>query len=227
MNMYNNVNRNKSVFMKRKGLGFKPWKDRERGGIGMGESGEGPTKVDMTGSAKTPTGPTRVDEKKQVLQQSPSPTRTIVKVKGKINTRCCVGGLLVISGPYVGRLMPIYLGGNLVGRDERCEVSLPNDGEISAKQVRIEYFSLTNVYHLTHAEGSQSTYVMEADAKLSEKKNWRPLSGEWELGHGDYVRLSPVTTVRFISACDALFAWPEPEASADEEIAYRNPSAEI
>lgn len=213
--MSNNVRKNKSIVMKRRGLGLGRQTPQQ-------PPRDDSTKVNVGGS-KTPTGPTQVG-KQQESEKSSGPQRTVVK--GRANTRCCVGGLLVVSGPYVGQFKPIYMGGNLVGRDEKCEVSLPNDAEISSKQVRIEYFSLANVYQLTRADGSQSTYVMDAEEDLNENKNWRPLSNAMELSFGDYVRLSPVTKVRFIAACDEVFAWAEPKAQPEEDRAYRNPSME-
>lgn len=204
--MSNNVRQNKSIVMKKKGLGM------GRQTPPMPRGNDAPTRVNV--GAKTPTDPTHVDNKQAPAPApAPAPQRTVVK--GKANTRCCVGGLLVVSGPYVGLFKPIFMGGNLVGRSETCEASFPNDAEISSAQVRIDYFSKTNQYVISPNGGSQSTYL-----------NGEPLVGPASVSYGDMVELSPATTVRFITACDEYFAWAEPKPQADEERAYRNPSRE-
>ncbi len=112
---------------------------------------------------------------------------------------CCVGWLLVITGPMKGKSYSISNGRNSVGRSVGNKVVLPADDGISrTAQVYVVYDPEENVYVLTPGDGS-------AIARL----NGQRLDAVSELRHGDIIALSKKTMLRFIPACDAAFKWED------------------
>ena len=109
----------------------------------------------------------------------------------------CVGWLLAVSGPMKGKSFTLGEGRNSVGRGSSNKVVLATDDGISRNsQVFVVYDPEENVYMITPGDGS-------AIARLNGKR----LDTAASLAHGDMIKLSKKTVLRFIPACDNVFRW--------------------
>lgn len=117
---------------------------------------------------------------------------------GEIDDEFCVGWLLCISGPLVGRSFILKNGRNSVGRSISNRIALGEvDPSISGKaQIYVVYDPEENAYAIAPGEGSAITRL-----------NGKRLDVPGELKWGDFITLSKKTSLRFIPACDARFRW--------------------
>lgn len=125
----------------------------------------------------------------------------------ELDTKCCVGWLLVVKGPELGVSKELHPCWNNIGRSLKADISIHADSKISGMQVRVNYVEQLNKYYIVpHGESSQNTMV-----------NGAPLLGSQELKCGDIIDLSKDTQLRFIPACDEKFVW----CPAGEEKTWR------
>lgn len=125
----------------------------------------------------------------------------------EMDMTCCVGWLMVVTGPERGIGKELHSCWNDVGRSEEADVILRGDASISKLQVRVNYVEEFNRYYiLPHPKSSKNTMV-----------NGEPLLQQQELKHGDIINMSKTTQLRFIPACDAKFVW----CASGEEKSWR------
>lgn len=142
---------------------------------------------------------TATHEHSRALDDGVSDTTTF----GEIDDDFCVGWLLCVSGPMVGRSFSLKNGRNSVGRSSSNRISMGDiDTAISAKaQLYVVYDPEENAYAIAPGEGSAITRL-----------NGKRLDMSAELKWGDFITLSKKTCLRFIPACDARFRWVTEES---------------
>jgi len=109
-----------------------------------------------------------------------------------------VGWLVAVSGPMKGKSFPLGPGQNQVGREASNRVCLPEDPGISRRgHVVITYDPRRNRF--SARPGTEGSGIADLNDELLEIPT--------TLAHGDKLRLSEETTLRFIPFCDADFSW--------------------
>lgn len=108
------------------------------------------------------------------------------------------GWLVAISGPQKGRGYPLCYGRNLVGKSPACAVCLTHDDDIADKQLTIRYKESTHAFIVKEHDDSTRISVINGSVEPDEYVS---------LCDGDTIKLSPATTLRFVSFCDTDFSW--------------------
>lgn len=112
--------------------------------------------------------------------------------------RYCVGWLLQISGPEIGKSYEIYSGRNMIGRGERDDVYVRSDVTVSRSQAVVTYDPEENEYSIAPGSGHAIT-------RLNKKR----IDFAAELRSGDVIALSKKSVFRFIPACGEDFRWDD------------------
>lgn len=109
-----------------------------------------------------------------------------------------VGWLVAVSGPMKGKSFPLGPGQNQVGREASNRVCLPEDPGVSRRgHVVITYDPRRNRF--SARPGTEGSGIADLNDDLLEIPT--------TLAHGDVLRLSDETSLRFIPFCDASFVW--------------------
>ena len=116
-----------------------------------------------------PTGSTKVTPEFQRPAQATGATaRTTIRhnsammggnVKPGDPGRKLVGFLVTYNRTPMGKAYNIYEGRNYVGRDASCEISVPDDTQMSGKHMLIRYLSGNNKFSFRDEMSSNGTYV--------------------------------------------------------------------
>lgn len=135
-----------------------------------------------------PTGSTRVAQNvKPQAQETARPqagnvgARTIIRrnpammgaaVKPGDDGRKLVGFLVTYNRTPMGKAFNIYEGRNYVGRDADCDVSIPDDNQMSGKHLLIRYLSGNNKFSFKDEMSSNGTYVNKELLDEGELQNY-------------------------------------------------------
>ena len=134
-----------------------------------------------------PTGSTRVSPSvRQQAQEAPSQgqnggARTTIRrnpammggaVKPGDNGRKLVGFLVTYNRTPMGKAFNIYEGRNYVGRDASCDISIPDDNQMSGKHMLIRYLSGNNKFSFKDEMSSNGTYINKELLDEGELQNY-------------------------------------------------------
>lgn len=110
-----------------------------------------------------------------------------------------LGWLVAITGPLKGKSFTIGYGFNTVGRDRDCQISLEGDNTISRRQIIIYYRKKQRQFYVEKApESTQMTEMSDGDIVTSVPT---------EITAGEILKMSGLTTLRFIPFCGEDFTW--------------------
>lgn len=91
--------------------------------------------------------------------------------------RKLVGFLVTYNRNPQGKAYKLYEGKNFIGRDVSCDVSVPDDNQMSSRHMSILYRNVDNKYKYRDEQSSNGTFVN------------KELSDEGELQNYDIIRL--------------------------------------
>lgn len=99
--------------------------------------------------------------------------------KGEVaaNGRKLVGFLVTYNRNPLGKAYNIYEGKNYIGRDRSCDISVPEDNQMSGKHMSILYRNVDNKFKFRDEQSSNGTFVN------------KELTDEGELQNYDIIRL--------------------------------------
>ncbi len=133
-----------------------------------------------------PTGSTRVSP--NVKQQAPGAAqpqnagaRTTIRrnpaimgaaIKPGEDGRKLVGFLVTYNRTPMGKAYNIYEGRNYIGRDASCDISIPDDNQMSGKHMLIRYLSGNNKFSFKDEMSSNGTYVNKELLDEGELQNY-------------------------------------------------------
>ena len=131
------------------------------------------------------TGPTRVSPKlKQPgMQPMPNPgstARTTIRrnpalagqIRQGVEGRKLVGFLVTYNRTPMGKAYNVYEGRNYIGRDASCDISIPDDNQMSGKHMLIRYLSGNNKFSFKDEMSSNGTYVNKELLDEGELQNY-------------------------------------------------------
>lgn len=113
-------------------------------------------------------------------QQRPVGGETVIRPpKGTASTqgRKLVGFLVTYNRNPLGKSYNIYEGKNFIGRDRSCDISVPEDNQMSGRHMSILYRNVDNKFKYRDEQSSNGTFVN------------KELSDEGELQNYDIIRL--------------------------------------
>lgn len=133
-----------------------------------------------------PTGSTKVSPNvKQQAQGTTQPqnggARTTIRrnpammgaaVKPGEDGRKLVGFLVTYNRTPMGKAFNIYEGRNYIGRDASCDISIPDDNQMSGKHMLIRYLSGNNKFSFKDEMSSNGTYVNKELLDEGELQNY-------------------------------------------------------
>lgn len=134
-----------------------------------------------------PTGSTKVAPNlQQNVQGTPQPqgpaagARTTIRRptgmggagKSEGDSRKLVGFLVTYNRTPMGKAFNIYEGRNYVGRDASCDISIPDDNQMSGKHMLIRYLSGNNKFSFKDEMSSNGTYVNKELLDEGELQNY-------------------------------------------------------
>lgn len=129
--------------------------------MGMGAI---PPHADPVGSTKV----APVIRQQQQAASQPQAGKTVIRhnasmtaggIKPGEEGRKLVGFLVTYNRTPMGRAFNIYEGRNVVGRDASCDISIPDDNQMSGKHMSIRYLSGNNKFRFHDEMSSNGTYV--------------------------------------------------------------------
>ena len=116
----------------------------------------------------------------QQQPQGPIGGGTVIRPpKGAASTqgRKLVGFLVTYNRNPLGKAFNIYEGKNFIGRDRSCDISIPEDNQMSSRHMSILYRNVDNKFKYRDEQSSNGTFVN------------KELSDEGELQNYDIIRL--------------------------------------
>jgi len=119
-------------------------------------------------------------QQNQQQAQAPVSGGTVIRPpKGASSTqgRKLVGFLVTYNRNPLGKAFNIYEGKNFVGRDRSCDISVPEDNQMSGRHMSILYRNVDNKFKYRDEQSSNGTFVN------------KELSDEGELQNYDIIRL--------------------------------------
>lgn len=135
-----------------------------------------------------PTGSTRVSPNvKQQAQGATQPqsqnvgARTTIRrnpammgavVKPGEDGRKLVGFLVTYNRTPMGKAFNIYEGRNYIGRDVSCDISIPDDNQMSGRHLLIRYLSGNNKFSFKDEMSSNGTYINKELLDEGELQNY-------------------------------------------------------
>lgn len=135
-----------------------------------------------------PTGSTKVSPSvKQQTQSVSQPqaqnagARTTIRrnpammgaaVKPGEDGRKLVGFLVTYNRTPMGKAFNIYEGRNYIGRDASCDISIPDDNQMSGKHMLIRYLSGNNKFSFKDEMSSNGTYINKELLDEGELQNY-------------------------------------------------------
>lgn len=78
---------------------------------------------------------------------------------GKAPMRKLVGFLVTYNRDPNGRAFNIYEGRNFIGRDESCDICIPDDDQMSGRHLSILYRNVDNKFKFRDEQSSNGTFV--------------------------------------------------------------------
>lgn len=128
--------------------------------------------MNPTGSALPrvdPTGETMVrpiqQPKAAPMPQQPSTPKTVIRHVGAhpgmppVEGRKLVGFLVTYNRNPLGKAYNLYEGRNYVGRDSSCDISVPDDSQMSGKHMSILYRNVDGKFKFRDEQSSNGTFV--------------------------------------------------------------------
>lgn len=94
-----------------------------------------------------------------------------------INGRKLVGFLVTYNRNPQGKAFNIYEGKNYIGRDRSCDISVPEDNQMSGRHMSILYRNVDNKFKFRDEQSSNGTFIN------------KELTDEGELQNYDIIRL--------------------------------------
>ena len=126
-------------------------------------------------------GETKIHQhQEQQMPQKPIGGGTVIRPpKGAASTqgRKLVGFLVTYNRNPLGKAYNIYEGKNFIGRDRSCDISVPEDNQMSGRHMSILYRNVDNKFKYRDEQSSNGTFVN------------KELSDEGELQNYDIIRL--------------------------------------
>lgn len=110
-------------------------------------------------------GETRMRPKNMEPQQAAGSGHTVIRRPGANGTaqvsasRRLVGFLVTYNRDPMGRAYNIYEGRNYVGRDANCDISVPDDNQMSGRHLSILYRSVDDKFKFRDEQSSNGTFV--------------------------------------------------------------------
>ena len=86
--------------------------------------------------------------------------------------RKLVGFLVTYNRTPMGKAFNIYEGRNYIGRDASCDISIPDDNQMSGKHMLIRYLSGNNKFNFKDEMSSNGTYVNKELLDEGELQNY-------------------------------------------------------
>ena len=126
-------------------------------------------------------GETKIHQQQESqMSQRPVGGGTVIRPpKGAASTqgRKLVGFLVTYNRNPLGKSYNIYEGKNYIGRDRSCDISVPEDNQMSSRHMSILYRNVDNKFKYRDEQSSNGTFVN------------KELSDEGELQNYDIIRL--------------------------------------
>ena len=97
--------------------------------------------------------------------------------QSKSKERRLVGVLITYSHDPEGKVFNIYYGRNFIGRDAECDISIPDDNQMSGKHMLIRYLTGDGKFRFRDEMSGSGIYVNEE------------LIDEGELHNNDIIRV--------------------------------------
>lgn len=122
----------------------------------------------------------RPQQPMQRLQHDPIGSGTVIRApKGAVAGagRKLVGFLVTYNRNPMGKAFNIYEGKNFIGRDQSCDIALPEDNQMSGRHMSILYRNVDNKFKFRDEQSSNGTFVN------------KELIDEGELQNYDIIRL--------------------------------------
>lgn len=138
-------------------------------------------------SSQDPTGSTRVSPNVKQAQGAAQPqnqntgARTTIRrnpsmmggaAKAGEEGRKLVGFLVTYNRTPMGKAFNIYEGRNYIGRDASCDISIPDDNQMSGKHLLIRYLSGNNKFSFKDEMSSNGTYINKELLDEGELQNY-------------------------------------------------------
>lgn len=131
------------------------------------------------------------------VQESESSSNTSSIVPAP-ETEWPLAWLVAITGPMKGKFFVITSGENYIGQARDNSISLINDPDVSARQNSIHYDAEYRAFYIdTCPNAQQITKLSDGDTVNS----CTPLE------HGEILKVSPNTKLRFVPFCGETFNW--------------------
>lgn len=136
---------------------------------------------DPTGSTKVSPSIQQQAQNSSQAQGQPSAARTTIRrnpamtggtAKVEENGRKLVGFLVTYNRTPMGKAFNIYEGRNYIGRDASCDISIPDDNQMSGKHMLIRYLSGNNKFSFKDEMSSNGTYVNKELLDEGELQNY-------------------------------------------------------
>ncbi len=135
---------------------------------------------DPTGSTKVAPNIQQKAQGGSQLQEQGGSTRTTIRrptgitgaAKSGDDSRKLVGFLVTYNRTPMGKAFNIYEGRNYVGRDASCDISIPDDSQMSGKHMLIRYLSGNNKFSFKDEMSSNGTYVNKELIDEGELQNY-------------------------------------------------------
>lgn len=131
--------------------------------------------------------------------QAESPAATAAMNTGDMIQEPVVAWLVAVTGPMKGQFFSLKVGQNTIGRDPQANrVCISGDPGISRNGHLIIIYDPRRVCFVVRP-GSEGAGITDLNNEL--------LTSPMPLEHGDFLRLTDDTTLRFIPFCDTAFHW--------------------
>lgn len=88
------------------------------------------------------------------------------------NDRKLVGFLVTYNRHPMGKAFPIYEGRNILGRDRKCDICVPDDNMMSGTHLSILYREVDNKFKFRDEQSSNGTYINKVITDEGELNNY-------------------------------------------------------
>lgn len=142
-----------------------------------GPTAGGATQAGMPGGwGGAPNGPTMM--RPQEATPSATANKTVIRHVGqqgpsaKALSRKLVGFLITYNRDPNGKAFNIYEGRNYIGRDSSCDISIPDDDQMSGKHLSILYRNVDDKFKFRDEQSSNGTFVNKELIDSGELENY-------------------------------------------------------